>query len=101
MGDFPKSHSCRKWFAVVFLFDSNLSCYMNGSPTWRTRVAARVPAVAYAQFVEMDVDNAYECLIQKLTEYLTIASGTMDASQKYQHLTSIIPYCLFVICCFF
>lgn len=42
---------------------------MNGLSAWRTRVAARAPAVAHAQFVEMDADNAYMYLIQIHTEY--------------------------------
>lgn len=65
-----------------FSFDSNLSCYMNGLSNWRTRVAAKVPDVTHSQFVEMDADNEYKCLIQTHTEYLTFISGTMDSSQK-------------------
>lgn len=55
---------------------------MNGLSNWRTRVAAKVPDVTHSQFVEMDADNEYKCLIQTHTEYLTFTSRTMDSSQK-------------------
>lgn len=70
---------------------------MNGSSAWRTRAAARATAVAHAQFVEMDVDNAYKYLIQTRTECLIITSRTIDAGQKYQHLTCGVVRCLLVI----
>lgn len=100
MRDFPKRHrrtiSLGSGLQWCFSFDSDLSCCLNGSSTQRTRVAARAPAAAHAQFVEMDADNPFKCPMQTHTEYLTITSGTMDASQKYQHSTSnraVLSFC--------